>query len=129
MTKFYIKGKPEANGYWEYCCKNDIPMIQVIPGRKYSKVSYDIYSMLGSYELGEDILDEVKSIYISYTKFFFLPPERFSSIGGYSALVITVHKEHAELIANHLFDFLLAYVRKNRNVIGFKSGIKKGEIH
>ena len=118
MTKFYIKGKPEANGYWEYCCKNDIPMVEVIHGRKYSKVNYDIYSMLRFHELDEDLLDEMNSIYTAYAKFFALPSERNAAVGGYSALIVTVYKEHAEFIANQLFDYLTTYVRNNRKLLG-----------
>ncbi len=114
MPKFYIKGSPVAKGYWEYCVNNDVPMIEVIHGRKYSKVNYDIYPMLSFHEIDEALLDEVKSIYNAYGKFFSLPSSHFAAVGGYSALIITVYKEHAEFIAEHLFDFLCIYVRMNR---------------
>ena len=114
MANYITKGKPQPANYWQYCCENDIPLVELLPGKKYSRVNYDIYSMLGNHELGEELLDVLNDMYLSYTKFFSLPKAQYKAVGGYSALIITVFAEHGEFIAEHLFSFLVKYVRENR---------------
>jgi hypothetical protein len=74
--------------------------------------------MLGRALSCDGLLDEVNALYAAYAKFFSLPKERYAAIGGSSALIITVFAEHGEFIAEHMFNFLLRYVRTNRSLPG-----------
>jgi len=114
MANFYVRGKTTTPNYWQYCITNDIPLVELIPGRKYSKVNYDIYSMLGNHEIGEELMDEMNTIYTAYCKFFDLPKKYIAAVGGYYALIMTVHAEHGEFIAEQLYNYLVKYVRANR---------------
>ena len=114
MNKFTIDRTNNYTKHWNYCKKNDIPFVRIIPATKYSKIEYDFFDMLEFYELTKSPLKFMIKFYKNYVEFFDLPKDKISSIGGEKSLIFTVHKEHSEFIANKLFDYLDKFVKENR---------------
>ena len=112
--KFIIDKKNDYNEHWNYCVKNDIPFVRIIPAIKFSKVEFDIFCMLDFYTLTKEPLDFFEELYKNYAEFFMLPKDKYSCAGGQKALVFTIYKEHSETFANQLFDYLNKFVKENR---------------
>jgi len=118
MIKFSFKSHPAIANYWGYCQKNQIPHIEISEYEDgYMDISYDLLPCLPFHRLDADLSDEVFKIYEAYFKFFNLPDENLICAGGTINLSIKVRNEHAEFIAEHLFDYLTVFVSKHRTVI------------
>lgn len=112
---FAYKEKPSVENYWEYCIDREIPFIEISPiDEEYVNISYDLLPCLPYEKLKGDLLDEIVTIYKSYFTFFNLPMDKFKLIGNSIALIIAVKKEHHEIIANQLYEFLLHYLKENK---------------
>ncbi len=115
IIKFSHKDKPAIDDYWTYCERNQIPFIQIISkGSDYDSISYDLLPCIPFDKLNGDVSENIVKIYEAYADFFKIPDTKFDYSGGSIALGIVVHKKHSEFIADQLFDYLLAYVKKNR---------------
>lgn len=104
MLKFIIDKKNDYNKHWDYCTKNDIPFVNIIPAIKYSKIEFDILCMLDLYQLTNSPSDFLIELYNVYSEFFKLPTDKISCVGGAKNLIFTIHKEHSEFFAAQLFD-------------------------
>jgi hypothetical protein len=119
MSKYLIAAGNDviaANEQWDYCMKHDLPCVQVIPGEddKFADVQFDVLPMLSFHKISNYPSDKVMIIYKSYAEFFRLPEDAFKYIGGSNNGIFTVFQEHAEFIAEKLFDYLGAFMRENR---------------
>lgn len=118
MIKYSFRNKPVIENYWEYCCSNRIPHIEIVPiDRIYVNISYDILSFLPYHNTKLDLIDRVKKLYEAYCDFFKLSKNRQSIAGGDLALGFVVKKEHSEYIASHLYDYLIEYVKKYKSLV------------
>lgn len=114
MKKYMTDKKEDYNNHWAYCIQNDFPFIRIIPKIKYSKVEYDISTMTDLYKMEKEPSEFFVQLYESYVEFFKLPKDKMCCAGGESSLIFTVHKAHATIFAEQLFDYLIDYVKKNR---------------
>ena len=108
------KGYDAYNAHWNYCVKNDIPFIRIIPATKFAKVEFDISTMLDFFEISSHPAEFFIKLYECYVEFFKLPKDKLSCAGGSNNLIFTLYKEHAEIFANQLFDYLYDYTKSHR---------------
>lgn len=102
------------NAHWDYCVKNDIPFIRIIPATKFAQVEFDITTMLEFHRIENHPTEFFIELYKSYAEFFNLPVNKISCAGGSNNLIFTLHIEHASFFANQLFDYLRDYTNANR---------------
>jgi len=115
MIKYSYKNNPAIENYWEYCCKHEIPHIEIsIIDEDYAIISYDLLPCLPFEKLKSGLTDSITKLYEAYADFFKLPAEKFTLAGGSIALGITVYTKHCEFISEQLFDYLADYVANNK---------------
>ena len=105
MNKFVYKNSSLASQHWELCNKEKLPFITINSLDKYySEIFYDITDINNNLE---EISEFVKEIFSFYNKFFCMPgyiTEKYND--QYYYFEFPVQKDHAEFIANQLFDYL-----------------------
>lgn len=102
------------NTHWNYCVKNDIPFIRIIPATKFAQVEFDILTMLDSHIILTSPSKFLMELYNCYVEFFKFPKNKIACGGGSNNLIFTLYNEHADFFANQLFDYLLDYTKANR---------------
>ena len=105
MNKFAYENSSDASKQWEFCEKEKYPYIVINNNHQnYSEIFYDITNISNDLE---KISDDVKNISLCYSEFFCIPgyiAEEYQD--QYYYFKFPVHKDHAEFIANQLFDYL-----------------------
>lgn len=112
--KFIYKNSNVQGEYWEYCEKTKSPYIEINSvGKDYSNIFYDVTN----YHINlEDISDKIKRLYISYKEFFLLTDLNCNNEDNeYYFFNLLVKQEHAEFIADKLYDYLLEQLLKNNH--------------
>lgn len=104
--KFIYSSSEESNLHWQQCEKERAPFITL------SKVSHDfvnIFYDITNYRIDlETISNDIKKIYTSYIEFFMLPTYVADHMKSQHYLFdLVVKSEHAEIIAEQLYDYLL----------------------
>ncbi len=113
-NKFLYSDATSIDTHWEYCVNNRIPHIVITSekGGRYCKVDYDILPCsLISISTEVDLPDETQKLYNAYCNFTLLPKGKIFLIGGGNSATVRLFKEHGEIIAEKLFDYLGAQVR------------------
>lgn len=105
------------NKHFNYCKKNNIPNIVIsngVSGNKdfaelddYKYISYDLFTMKEANQITEGLAENIRNIYLNYALFFNLPEENVKIVGGRINAGLVVKTEHANFIAEALFDFLV----------------------
>jgi hypothetical protein len=101
----YSYDTTENNSHWTWCEKNNTPYIVISQvNEEYSRIFYDATNL--SVNLDE-ISDSMRSIYKSYSELFLIPGSVFAElIDDYYLFSIIVKKEHAEVFADAIFDYI-----------------------
>lgn len=112
--KYVLQNSKDHDRHWDICEKNKDPFIVVSElNKEYKQIFYDI----SNYKIElEDISNSVKSIYKSYIDFFLIPYSDVDSVfDQYYFFYFIVKSDHAEYIANALFDFLQGKLKGKGN--------------
>ncbi|GAA3761041.1 hypothetical protein [Flavobacterium ginsengiterrae] len=107
MRKFiHDDSSKNISDHWQTCQENKIPFITIKRiNKSYFQVFYDITNTKADLDI---VSDEIKSIYLSYTKFFLIPYYEFDSYLNQKYFFSMLVKEgHEIFFAEKLFDFLL----------------------
>lgn len=117
MNKYLIYDSLEdENEYYDFCLENNIPFIVIKTDKnvKYRYISYDLITVkeTKSEHIIENLADDFTKIYLSYKSFFGIPNGIQAFIGSHNS-GIRVRTEHAEFIANSLFDYLEKYIKRS----------------
>ncbi|HBE6258982.1 hypothetical protein ACU6R3_02330 [Escherichia coli] len=107
--KYTWKGENERT-HWQQCEKSNAPFICLsIINKKYANLFYD---MTNYYVVLENISNEIREIYSAYVRAFILPEHFINELAAqYYAMNILVRREHAEFIADVLYDYLLKKIK------------------
>jgi hypothetical protein len=109
------KERPSVEDYWSYCNEHQCPHIKISSkGRDYATIAYDLLPCLNFHQLSGDVSEPIVKMYEAYIEFFQVPKTKFEYAGGSINLVITVHKEHAEFIADRQSTDLQNRARRER---------------
>lgn len=103
--KFTYKNSKDQKTHWYNCEKNKDPYIEI---SEYNELYMQIFYDISNYKVDlEDISESVKTIYKSYVEFILIPFIDVEFIfDQYYFFNIIVKREHAEFIADKLFNFL-----------------------
>lgn len=103
--KFVHKGDIGEEAHWAACEKSRAPFILVSnEDGQYARIFFDITNY--NVDLAA-VSDAIKLIYKSYTDFFLIPASSVAQdLDEHYMFSFPVRKEHAETIANQLFDYL-----------------------
>ena len=119
MQKFTTPADPNHASAYQTCARLQVPYVCVTPAGKYACVQFDVHEIIKPHGLpDEQPADFVIDIYLCYARFFDLPKDRFSCVGGSNDLGLTVFREHAEIFANQLHDHLLRFVKNQMATTG-----------
>lgn len=112
--KFIYKNSNVQGEHWEYCEKTKSPYIEINNvGKNYSSIFYDVTNY--HINLG-DISDKIKKLHDYYKEFFLLTDLNFyNEDDEYYFFNFLVKQEHAEFIADKLYDYLLEQLLKNNH--------------
>jgi hypothetical protein len=103
--KFVYENSEDQEKHWDDCQKNKAPYIVISNvDMVYKQIFYDITN----YKLDlDEVSSSVEEIYRSYVEFFLIPYSDINSLfNQYYFFNIIVLQEHAEFIADKLFDYL-----------------------
>lgn len=118
MPKFTTPTDPGHADSYKACARLQVPFVSITPARKYAYVQFDVYEMVKPHGLpDEQPADFIIDLYKCYARFFNLPKNKFSCVGGSNNLGFTVFREHAEIFASQLFDHLLRFVKSQQESI------------
>ncbi|AXO85287.1 TPA: hypothetical protein NY502_003672 [Escherichia coli] len=103
--KYTWKGENERT-HWQRCEKSNAPFICLsIINKNYANLFYDVTSYCVDLE---NISNEILEIYSAYVRVFILPEHFINEIAAqYYVMNVIVRREHAEFIAEILYDYLL----------------------
>jgi hypothetical protein len=108
-------GQSKIGDHWIKCEKNKLPFIILQQkGKNYTEISYDVTN----YNIDLDgVSESIKNIYKEYVKFSLIPYCDVENI-FYSTYFfnLIVKNEHANCIANMLYDYLYAIIHKKWGV-------------
>ncbi|QTF07874.1 hypothetical protein HC231_07925 [Brenneria izadpanahii] len=105
--KFTYKDSKQKNSHWKQCEKLNAPFIEISRiNHEYMNIFYDITN----YHINlEDISNDMKNIYLSYITFFMCNHPAIDDLyTQYYFFNLIVKYEHAEFIAEKLYDYLLS---------------------
>lgn len=113
--KFTYRNDLNNDLHWQFCEKNHAPFIELsVVNDVYTNIFYDITNYQVSLEA---ISDDIKELYASYLRFFMISDpilqESYDQIYFFNLIV---KRDHAEFLAEQLFDYLvfkLDYFRGN----------------
>ncbi len=105
MLKKFINEKEDTKEHWLNCEKNRLPYIAIKSfSNEYSIIYYDITNL--NVDL-EKISESLRRIYLAYIEFLQLNGSVFYNyVDQYYYLNFLVKAEHAEVLAEYLFDYL-----------------------
>jgi hypothetical protein len=104
VVKFTYKKNDDAS-HWLWCERNKSPFISIedVDG-ECSRVFYDVTNLSVSLEI---ISESVRKIYESYLSFFLISrSDAHAAADEHYVFSLIVKKEHAECVAESLFDYL-----------------------
>ena len=101
----FVSDKKNATEHWQECERNKLPYIEVIYfSEKYSTIFYDVTNL--NVDL-QKISDSLKTLYLDYLEFLQLTDSFFDDYKDqYYYMNFLVKKEHAEDLADYLFDYI-----------------------
>ncbi|MWP47743.1 hypothetical protein [Gilliamella sp. Pas-s27] len=103
--KFIYKNDETKDLHWKLCEKNHFPFIELNNiNDEYINIFYDITN----YHISlEEISDDIKDLYSTYIKFCMLSdPIIQETYDQYYFFNLIVKREHAEFLAEKLYDYL-----------------------
>lgn len=106
LMKFIYRNDKTKSLHWEFCEKNKAPFIELsIINHKFTNIFYDI----SNYHISlEEISDDIKKLYLAYIEFCMLSdPIIEDSYNQYYFFNLIVKSEHANFLAEKLYDYLL----------------------
>ena len=103
--KFIYKESKQKDYHWKQCEKLNAPFIEISQiNRDYKNIFYEITN---SHVDLEKPSSDIKCIYLSYTKFFMCDHSAIDDLyEQHYFFNLIVKSEHAEFIAESLFDYL-----------------------
>ncbi|EHR8834981.1 hypothetical protein ABJ851_003077 [Shigella flexneri] len=107
--KFVYKDSKQRDFHWKQCEKFNAPFIEISRiDHEYMNIFYDITN----YHVDLDcVSNEIKGIYLSYTKFFMCNHSVINDLyDQYYFFNLAVKCEHVEFIAGQLYDYLLSKI-------------------
>lgn len=107
--KYTWKGENERT-HWQLCEKLNAPFICLsIINKKYANLFYGVTNYCVDLE---NISNEILEIYSAYARVFILPEHFINEIAAqYYVMNVIVRREHAEFIAEILYDYLFKKLR------------------
>lgn len=108
--KYIYSGEGKNEEHWLCCEKNKAPYIEIsFIEENYTNIFFDVTNICSDLEI---LSEKIKSFYISYVDFFRICSILIDDVKSqYYFFNLVVKKEHAECIANQLYDFLLAFIK------------------
>ena len=107
----------DSDQHYRYCAQHQLPHVTVSLARKYAYVQFDVYEIVPPQGWPGEQPDEfIIELYKCYARFFNLPDHKFSYAGGSNNVGFSVFKEHAEIFASQLYDYLLRFVQEQQKV-------------
>ncbi len=101
-----------SNEHFEYCMERNIPFITISDNENYSILSYDLLPCRSIFSGDNELHKAILSFYKVYVlKYNF---EDLTMAGGISSSGMHVHKNHANDLAEFLFDFILSYIETTK---------------
>jgi len=111
MIKFiYLSIENDASDHWNYCQNHKIPFVRV---KRINKTYYEVFYDITNFKVNhEEISENIKNIFVSYSEFFCLP---FYEIDSYLDQLyffrFPVKEGHQDIICTQLFEFLLKRIK------------------
>lgn len=103
--KFIYKDSKQKDSHWKRCEKLNAPFIEISRiNHEYMNVFYDVTN----YHIDlDEISNDIKNIYSSYVSFFMCAHPAIDDLDTqYYFFNLAVKREHAEFIAEKLYDYL-----------------------
>lgn len=103
--KFIYKDSNQKTYHWKQCEKLNAPFIEISQvDREYTNIFYDVTTSQVNLE---KLFEDIRGIYISYAKFFMCEHQIIDDLyEQYYFFNLIVKSEHAEFIAEALYDYL-----------------------
>lgn len=105
--KFIYRNDKEKDAYWVQCEKKHAPFIELSKvNNEYTNIFYDITN----YHLDlEEISNDIKKLYSAYIEFCMFSASIIEELyDQYYFFNLIVKSEHADFLANKLYDYLLS---------------------
>lgn len=105
--KFMYKDSKQKDSHWKQCEKLNAPFIEISRiNQDYMNVFYDVTNFHVDLER---LSADIKCIYLSYTEFFMCDDLTVDDLyDQYYFFNLVVKHEHAEFIAESLYDYLFS---------------------